>query len=52
MVLRHALDVDAVGERLAFGSTTGSVWISEDQGDSWQSLTQNLPPVHAVRFGA
>ena len=52
LVFRHALDIDEKGERLAFGSTTGSVWISEDQGDSWQSLSHNLPPVHAVRFGS
>ena len=29
IVFRHALDVDDRGERLAFGSTTGSVWISD-----------------------
>ena len=30
---RHSLDIDASGYRLAFGSTTGSLWITEDQGD-------------------
>ena len=30
LVWRHALEVDASGERLAFGSTTGGLWISED----------------------
>jgi photosystem II stability/assembly factor-like uncharacterized protein len=50
LVYRHALDVDASGERLAFGSTTGSVWISENGGDSWESLSAHLPPVYAVRF--
>ncbi len=50
LVFRHGLDIDSKGERLAFGSTTGSVWISEDQGDTWQSLCQNLPPVYALRF--
>ena len=50
LVYRHALDLDASGERLAFGSTTGSVWISEDSGDTWLTLAEHLPPVHAVAF--
>ena len=50
LVLRHALDVDETGDRLAFGSTTGSLWISEDGGNSWQTLSSNLPPIYAVRF--
>jgi len=50
LVYRHALDVDDTGNRLAFGSTTGSLWISEDSGDSWQTLSSHLPPIHAVRF--
>ena len=28
LVFRHALDVDETGTRLAFGSTTGSLWES------------------------
>jgi photosystem II stability/assembly factor-like uncharacterized protein len=50
LVFRHALDVDASGDRLAFGSTTGSLWVSEDQGDSWLHVTAHLPPVYTVRF--
>jgi hypothetical protein len=50
LVLRHALDVDETGDRLAFGSTTGSLWISEDGGNRWQTLSSNLPPIYAVRF--
>jgi hypothetical protein len=50
LVFRHALDVDATGERLACGSTTGSLWLSENGGDSWQTISSNLPPVYAVRF--
>jgi photosystem II stability/assembly factor-like uncharacterized protein len=50
LVFRHALDVDETGDRLAFGSTTGSLWISENGGDSWQTLASNLPPIYAVRF--
>jgi hypothetical protein len=51
LVFRHALDIDRSGNRLAFGSTTGSLWVSEDQGDSWQTISTNLPPVYCVRFG-
>jgi len=50
LVYRHALDLDAAGERLAFGSTTGSVWLSENGGDDWLTLAEHLPPVHAVIF--
>jgi hypothetical protein len=50
VVYRHALAIDATGERLAFGSTTGGLWVSEDQGDSWSGVTHTLPPIYAVRF--
>jgi hypothetical protein len=50
LVYRHGLDVDASGERLAIGSTTGGLWISENRGDSWQCISAHLPPVYAVRF--
>ena len=50
VVYRHALALDETGERLAFGSTTGGLWVSEDQGDSWAYVTHTLPPVYAVRF--
>ncbi len=52
LVYRHGLDVDASGEVLAFGSTTGGLWVSEDQGDSWQCLSAHLPPINVVRFAA
>ena len=51
IVYRHALALDATGTRLAFGSTTGGLWVTEDQGDSWHEITHTLPPVYAVRFG-
>ena len=50
VVYRHALALDRTGNRLAFGSTTGGFWVSEDQGDSWACVTHTLPPIHAVRF--
>lgn len=51
LAYRHCLDVTGDGRTLAFGSTTGSVWISEDGGDSWNRLSADLPPVYCVRFG-
>jgi hypothetical protein len=50
ITFRHGLDVDDSGERLAFGTTTGSLWTSDDQGDSWQAVSEHLPPIYCVRF--
>ncbi|MEQ9410417.1 MAG: exo-alpha-sialidase [Fuerstiella sp.] len=52
IVFRHALDIDGSGERLAIGSSTGSLWISEDGGESWHTVTHHLPPIYCVRFAA
>ncbi len=51
LVWRHALDIDGSGERLAFGSTSGGLWITEDGGDSWAMPDARLPPIYCVRFG-
>jgi photosystem II stability/assembly factor-like uncharacterized protein len=48
VVYRHALD--ASGDLVCFGSTTGNVYLSEDRGESWRCLGNNFPPVHSVRF--
>jgi len=50
IVYRHALAIDLTGELLAFGSTTGNLWLSEDQGDHWQTLSTSLPPIYCLRF--
>ena len=50
IVYRHALAIDETGDRLTFGSTTGGLWLSEDQGDSWTEVVHSLPPVYAARF--
>lgn len=50
LVYRHAFDVDETGARLAMGSTTGGLWVSDNQGDSWQEVSQHLPPIYAVNF--
>jgi photosystem II stability/assembly factor-like uncharacterized protein len=49
VVYRHALDVS--GDRLAFGSTTGNLYVSEDRGASWRAVAHHLPPIYSVRFG-
>jgi photosystem II stability/assembly factor-like uncharacterized protein len=51
LVYRHGLDVDATGQRLAMGSTTGALWVSDDAGEGWQLVNAHLPPIYAVRFG-
>lgn len=50
LVYRHAFDVDGTGERLAMGSTTGNLWVSEDSGDSWTLVNAHLPPIAVVQF--
>lgn len=50
LVYRHGLAVDETGNRLAMGSTTGHLWISENAGDSWTQAGANLPPIACVRF--
>jgi photosystem II stability/assembly factor-like uncharacterized protein len=48
VVYRHALDNS--GDFLAFGSTTGNLYISENRGESWVPVAHNLPPIYSVRF--
>lgn len=51
LIYRHCLDVDGTGDRLAMGSTTGGVWVSENGGDNWLPVAERFPPVYAVRWG-
>jgi len=48
VVYRHALG--ASGETVAFGSTTGNLYVSDDRGDRWVTVANNLPPIYSVRF--
>lgn len=50
VVLRHALGNS--GDLLAFGSTTGNLYVSENRGDSWHTVANNLPPIYSVRFSS
>ncbi|HRE90007.1 MAG TPA: sialidase family protein [Myxococcota bacterium] len=49
VVYRHALAADC--DLVAFGSTTGNLFVSEDHGDSWQVVANYLPPIYSVRVG-
>jgi hypothetical protein len=51
LIYRHALAVDDTGTRLAMGSTTGHLWLSENGGDTWTLVAGHLPPISCVRFG-
>lgn len=47
VVYRHALaNHNGV---VAFGSTTGNLYLSEDHGDHWVAVANNLPPIYSVR---
>lgn len=50
IAFRHALAIDESGDNLIFGTTTGSVFATKDQGDSWACVSNHLPPVYCVRF--
>ena len=50
LIYRHAMEVDDTGQRLAMGSTTGNLWISETGGESWTHVSGFLPPIAAVAW--
>jgi hypothetical protein len=50
LVYRHGLAVGADGRTLLMGSTSGGLWGSFDAGDTWHTVSLNLPPIYAVRI--
>jgi len=48
IVYRHAL-VNS-GNSLAFGTTTGNLFFSQDRGESWQVINNYLPMIYSVNF--
>jgi len=50
LIYRHGLAVSNDGQHLLMGSTTGNLWASGDAGDSWHSVSSNLPTIYALRF--
>ena len=50
LTFRHGLDIARNGESLVFGTTTGGLWATDDQGEHWQTVSEHLPPVYCARF--
>lgn len=48
-VLRGAFDGDNQG-LFCFGTTGGKLWLTDDNGDSWQELAPSFPRIDAVRL--
>ena len=42
----------ASGSEAAFGTSAGSVFASDDQGDSWELVAEGLPPVRCLALAA
>jgi hypothetical protein len=40
----------AAGTRAAFGTEEGSVFVSDDEGSSWRTVAEGLPPVRCLAF--
>ena len=51
LVYRHGLAVAEDGATLLMGSTTGNLWASNNGGERWQTVSSNLAPIYALRFG-
>lgn len=47
---RHALDIAPDGDTLAFGTTSGNLYVTNDGGASWEAITNSLPMIYSVRF--
>lgn len=50
IVYRHGLA--STQNYLAFGTTTGNLFLSDDYGESWNCLNHYLPMIHSVIFAA
>ncbi len=48
IVFRHSFDI--FNETLAFGTTIGNLYVSENGGDTWRCLSHNLARIDSVRF--
>ncbi len=46
VVLRHAFVKK--DKTMSFGTNNGNLYISEDRGESWMTITQNLPTINCV----
>jgi photosystem II stability/assembly factor-like uncharacterized protein len=48
LVLRHGFD--KFDNTLMFGSTNGNLYVSENEGEQWELITQNLVKVSVVKL--
>lgn len=48
IVYRHAFSGN--GKRLLFGTTTGHIFFSNNEGKKWQQIKDFLPPIYAVKL--
>ncbi len=48
LVLRHAFAKD--GGRMAFGSANGNLYLTENEGETWTVVSQNLATVNCLFF--
>jgi len=48
IVLRHGLDI--YHNQIVIGTSGGSLYISNDSGESWESLANHLPRIFSARF--
>jgi len=48
-VLREGMAADRRDPAgIYFGTNTGKIFASRDEGDSWETLADNLPPVYSI----
>ena len=51
-VKRQAMTTDdADPSGVYFGTTSGEVWASPDEGDSWERILEHLPEIYSVESG-
>ena len=48
LIFRQAMDVR--GDTLVFGTTAGNLYVSDDRGEQWRCLLNNLAVVYSARF--
>ena len=51
-VLRQALSTDKVNQSgIYFGTTSGSLWMSDNEGNSWRQIAVHLPKILSIETG-
>ena len=51
-VLRRGLTTDNMNDAgVYFGTTSGSLWMSDNEGNSWRQIAVHLPRILSVETG-